>query len=137
MTEDKGQIIKKRGIMKISGLAKRMVTSILIISLICIIISVIYYRSVAFLPFFLGVLISSTTSILKVFMLERTVDNIMSMEKKKVGNYAGLQHILRLLISGIAFFIGAVVPQISLLGVVAGVFAFQLSLYTIRTWKNE
>jgi uncharacterized membrane protein len=48
--------------MKLSDLAKRMIITILVISLICVIGSVIYYRSLKFVPFLLGVLLGSAVS---------------------------------------------------------------------------
>jgi len=121
-----------RGIMKLSGLARRMIITILIISLICVLGSVVYYRSMASIPFVLGVLVGSAVSIVKVFLLERTVDKAITMDIGKAGGYVSLQHVLRLLFSGAALYLGAVVPQISLWGVVAGILAFQLAVYNIR-----
>lgn len=118
--------------MKLSELAKKMILSILVISSICIIASAIYYRSLDFLPFVIGVFLGSAVSIAKVFLLERAVNNALKMEQKRAGNYVSLQHILRLLLSGAALLLGAIVPQISLWGVAAGVLAFQLSIYNIK-----
>lgn len=109
-----------------------MIFTILIIGLICILGSVIYYRSLAFLPFVFGVLLGSAVSIFKVFLLERTVDKALTMEGKHAGNYVSIQHILRLLLSGVVLFLGAVVPQISLWGVAAGIFSFQLAIYNVK-----
>ncbi|NLK35677.1 MAG: hypothetical protein GX301_09615 [Gracilibacteraceae bacterium] len=118
--------------MRLSDLAKRMILTILSIALICILGSVIYYRSLAFLPFMFGVLIGSALSIAKVFLVERTVDKVLAMEKKVAGNYVSIQHIMRLLLSGVVLFLGATVPQISLWGVVAGILAFQLAVFNVR-----
>lgn len=118
--------------MKLSDLSKKMITSILIIGLICIIGSAIYYRSLSFLPFMIGVILGSAASIGRVLLLERTVDKALTMEQKNAGNYVSLQHILRLLFSGVVLVIGAIVPQINLWGVVAGVLAFQLAIYSLK-----
>ena len=122
--------------MKISDLAKRMIFTILIIALICVIGSLIYHRSLDFLPFLLGILLGSATSIIKVFLLERTVDNALSMKKERAGSYVSFHHILRLLLTGLVLFMGAVVPQISLWGVAAGILAFQLAVYNLRFLKK-
>ncbi len=118
--------------MKLSDVSKRMILSIVIIGLICIFCSAIYYRSLGFLPFMLGVILGSAASIGRVFLLEHTVDKALKMEQKHAGNYVSLQHILRLLFSGVVLVIGATVPQISLWGVVAGILAFQLAIYTVK-----
>ncbi len=115
-----------------SDLTKRMIVTIIIISLVCILASAVYYRSLNFLPFMLGVILGSAVSIVKVLLLERAVNKALSMEKHRAGSYVSIQHLLRLFLTGVVLFLGAVVPQISLLGVVAGVLAFQLSLYRIK-----
>ncbi len=117
---------------KLSTLVKRMVFTILIIVFLCILGSVIYYRSLACLPFVFGVLLGAAVSIVKVFLLERTVNKVLAMEKKQAGSYASIQYVLRLLLSGVALFLGAVVPRISLWGVVAGILAFQLAVYNLQ-----
>lgn len=118
--------------MKVSELARKMVMTILIISAICVIASVIYYRSLKFFPFLFGVILGSAVSIAKVFILERAVDKALTMEQKNAGNYVSIQHLLRLLISGIVLFLGAVVPQISLWGVAAGILSFQAAVYSVK-----
>lgn len=118
--------------MKLSDLAKKMIALISIIALICIICSAIYYRSLDFLPFMYGVFLGTVVSIVKVFLLDRAVDKAMTMEQKHAGNYVGLQHMLRLLISGVGLVIGAVVPQISLWGVAAGILAYQVATYGLK-----
>ncbi len=118
--------------MKLSDLAKKMIISISIIALICILGSVIYYHSLDFLPFMYGVFLGSFVSIIKVFLLEHAVDKAVTMEQKRAGNYVGIQHMLRLLLSGIVLVLGALVPQISLWGVAAGILAFQLATYSLK-----
>lgn len=123
--------------MKLSSLAKKMVISIITISLISTLGSFIYHRSLDFLPFLIGAALGSAVSITKVFLLEYTVNKALKMEKKTAGNYVTIQHVLRLLLSGVVLFLGAVVPQISLWGVAVGIISFQIAVYTIRsTAKN-
>lgn len=123
--------------MKLTNIAKRMIMTILIIALIGIGVSILYYRSLEFLPFLWGVILGSAASIAKVFLLERAVNQALSMEKKRAGNYVSLQHILRLVLSGAVLVIGALVPQINLWGVVVGIIAYQLAIYSIRNVKNN
>ncbi|MGI6577389.1 MAG: ATP synthase subunit I [Eubacteriales bacterium] len=118
--------------MKMSNLAKRTTIAILVIVSICVIVSVIYYRSLGFLPFLFGALLGSAVSIAKIFLLERTIDKALKMEKKSAGQYVSIQYILRLLLTGVVLVLGAVVPQINLWGVVSGIFAFHIALYFIK-----
>lgn len=115
--------------MKVSPLAKRMIITIVGIAALFVVASFVYYRSLAFLPFLLGTLLGTGVSIWKVFVLERAVDRALGMDKKKAGNYVSLQQLFRLFVTGVVLFIGAVVPQVSLWGVAAGIMAFQLALY--------
>lgn len=123
--------------MKLSNLAKRMIITILIIGLIFIVGSVIYHRSWGFIPFLIGIILGSAVSIAKVFLLERTVDKALTMEKKQAGNYISIHHVFRLILSGAVLILGAIVPQISLWGVAAGILAFQMAAYNVKfTSKN-
>lgn len=118
--------------MKLSDLAKRMIITIFVISLISVIGSVIYYRSLKFVPFLLGVLLGSVASITKVLLLERAIDKAIKMEELYAKNYVGFQYMLRLLLTGVVLFLGAVVDQINLWGVVCGVLSFQIATYNIK-----
>ena len=115
--------------MKLSDIAKRMIIIIIGITILCILASVVYYRSLDFLPFLYGVLLGSAVSIAKVLLLERAVNKALTMEKKRAGAYVSMQHLFRLLISGIALALGAIIPQIHLWGVVAGILAFHVAIY--------
>lgn len=123
--------------MKLSKLAKRMIITIVVISLACVLISIVYYRSLGFIPFFLGALLGSAVSILKVFLLERAVDKALKMDKSRAGTYVALQHLLRLLLSGIVLVLGALIPNVSIWGVVAGILAFQLATYGVKFNSSE
>lgn len=118
--------------MKLTNLAKRMIITILIIALVCVLGSIIYYRSLDFLPFLFGALLGSAVSIVKVFLVEHAVDKALTLEQKQAGNYVSIQHLLRMLFSGVVLVIGAIVPQISLWGVAAGILAFQLAIYNVK-----
>lgn len=125
--------------MKISDLAKRVIIAVLIMALIAVVISVIYYRSLAFLPFLYGVLLGTAASVLRILLLERAIEKALTMDKKKVGTYISLQHLLRLGIAAAALVIGALVPWINLWGAVTGVLIYQAALYIarVRTGKLE
>ncbi|HZK28444.1 MAG TPA: ATP synthase subunit I [Thermoclostridium sp.] len=115
--------------MKLSDLARRMIISILAITLICIVGSIIYHRSFAFLGFLFGSIIGIAVSIIKVFLLESSVDKALTMDKNAAVKYITFQYFLRMLLSGAALIIGAIVTHISLWGVVAGVLAFPFATY--------
>lgn len=118
--------------MKLSGLAKKLIFFILIVSSICIVASVIYYRSPDFLGFMYGVLLGTAASVAKVFLLERAVNKALSMDQKSAGIYVSGQHILRLLFTASVLLVGALVQPISLWGVIAGIFSYQIALYGVK-----
>lgn len=119
--------------MELSDLAKRMVRTILLIALFGVLGSIIYYRSLDALPFVFGVVLGSAVSIIKVYLLDRAVNKALTMSEKQAGSYVGLQHILRLFLSGAVLVLGAVVPWISLWGVATGILAFQLATYNLKS----
>ncbi len=118
--------------MKISDLAKRLLLTICILAAVLMAASVVYYRSSSCLPFVFGVLLGAAVGAAKVIILELAVDKVLSMEKKAAGNYARLQHTLRLLLTAAALVLAALVPGISLWGAAAGILTFQASVYIQR-----
>lgn len=116
-------------IMKVAQLPKRIIITMLVIGLICTIASIIYYRSVDFLPFLFGIILGLSVSIAKVFLLIRTIDKVVTMEQKQAAQYASLQHLFRLFISGAALMIGAIFSHTNLWGVIAGILSFQVAIY--------
>lgn len=118
--------------MKISELAKKMVLIIFIGSIISIIGGVIYYRSFGCLPFLFGVIIGGGASIIKVFMLERTVNRAVDMDGKTVGNFVRFQQLSRTFLTIIALVITAVIPGISLWGGAVGILLYPLSAYLLK-----
>lgn len=123
--------------MKISPLAKRMIITIFIIALASVLISIIYYRSLDFLPFLYGIILGSVVSIAKIFLLEHTVNKAIDLEKHKASSYVTVQYILRLVVTGVVLYLGAVVPQINLLGVVVGILAFQAAVYGTKLKRKS
>lgn len=122
--------------MTLSKIAKKMIYSIGIISVAALVLGFIYYRSMEFVPFLIGIILGSTTSILKVILLERTVNASMKMDKKDAGKYVSLQHLIRLFISGAVLLIGALVDSVNLWGVVVGILSYQLAAYSTKSVMN-
>jgi hypothetical protein len=123
--------------MKISDVAKRVILTIGILAAVLVAASVGYYRSSACLPFVFGVLLGAGVGIAKVFMLERTIDRVLEMDKKAAENYAHLHHMLRLLLSGGALVLAALVPGISLWGAAAGIMTYQIGVYMMKFTKKS
>jgi len=84
---------------KASMLMKRM---IIVAAVIIIAAGTVYYRSLAALPFALGVIITSCLNILKVRMLEKTVYKVVGMDDQEAGkNVVRFRYLLRYFLTGI------------------------------------
>lgn len=117
---------------RLTELAKQTITAILITTLIFLLGSVLYYRSLGFLPFLLGLAVGTAVSIAKVVLLEKAVTKVISMEQHKANAYVSVQYLLRMMLTAAALLVGAVVPWISLWGALAGVIAFQIAIYIVH-----
>jgi len=81
--------------------SKLMMKMVVIAALIIIIIGIIFYRSLAAIPFALGVLATSGLNIFKLRMLEKTVQKVIYMDDQEAGkNVIRLQYLLRYLMTG-------------------------------------
>ena len=117
---------------KLSELAKQTIAAILVIAFTFLIGSLLYYRSLDFIPYMIGLGLGSVVSIAKVMLVERAVEKALGMDQQRVGGYVGGQYLLRMLLTAVVLIIGALVSWISLWGVAAGVIAFQLGIYLVQ-----
>lgn len=117
---------------KLSELAKQTIAAILVIAFTFLIGSLLYYRSLDFIPYMIGLGLGSVVSIAKVMLVERAVEKALRMDQQRVGGYVGGQYLLRMLLTAVVLIIGALVSWISLWGVAAGVIAFQLGIYLVQ-----
>ena len=90
--------------MELSKPSKLLIRMIGVAALLIILIGIFYYRSFAALPFSFGVLILSGLNILKVHMLESTVQRVadMSTGEEELGkNVIRIRYLLRYFLTGI------------------------------------
>ena len=90
--------------MELSKPSKLLIRMIYVAALVIITAGIIYYRSFASVPFALGVIITSILNVIKVRMLERTVQRVTDMdvgEQETGKNVVRFQYLLRYLITGI------------------------------------
>ena len=81
---------------------KIMIKMIMIAALVIIVIGIVYYRSLASVPFIFGVLITTGLNIFKLRMLERTVQKVVNMDDQAAGkNIVRFQYLLRYLMTGV------------------------------------
>ena len=123
--------------MKLKAIAKKMIIAIVLITFICVLIAFIYYRSLDFLPFLFGALLGAAVSITKVFLLENAVNQALLPGRTNAGLYIVFQNLIRFALTGLALLAGALIPQLSLWGAVAGIFSYQLAVYIARFTARE
>lgn len=117
--------------MNLSSQARRMIQVILIVNIAAAVISIIYYRSMESVPFLLGILIGGGASLARVFFLERTVNKIVSEENTNISPM--INSLGRQFIAFIALLVGALVDGISLLGVIVGIFSYQIGTFFLHS----
>ena len=82
--------------------SRLMIKMVMIAALILVAAGAVYYRSFAVIPFALGVLATSGLNILKLRMLERTVQKVIYMEDQETGkNLIRLQYLLRYFLTAV------------------------------------
>lgn len=83
-----------------------------------------------FFPYWLGLLLGSLLSALKLVLIEKSLNQTADMNGGKASGYASLQYILRYVLT-VAFLITAfLLPQyVNLFGVIAGILTLQFSAY--------
>lgn len=123
--------------MNVHTIAKKMILWVVVVTFICVLASLIYYRSLAFLPFLFGAILGAGVSILKIFMLERAVTKSLTPEVSNPNAYITGQNLLRFALTAAALLAGALIDQISLWGVVAGVFSFQIAVYAANMMTKK
>jgi len=79
-----------------------MIKMIIVSAIVIVAIGAVAYRSFAVIPFALGVFASAGLNILKLRMLERTVQKVINMENQETGkNLVRLQYHLRYILTGV------------------------------------
>ena len=81
-----------------------MIRMVIVAALLIIVVGAVFYRSLAALPFALGVIVTSGLNIIKIRMLEQTVNKVISMDDQEAGkNVIRLRYLLRYFLTGIVF----------------------------------
>jgi len=115
-----------------------------IVALVFIIGGIVFHRSILALYFALGVIITSSLNVAKMYLVERTVNNTLEIENQESGKiYVKLQFLLRYVIT-IAVLLGVGLinvfvypPFISIWGAIAGLFTLQIAVIIVRHRKLD
>jgi len=137
--------------MKLSLAARRMIASVIVVSLVFIAagVAVAYSHQctdecvhllglIEPLPFALGVILMMGLNVAKVFMIERTVNRTSEIEDIKSGKtYIRLQYLARFGLTAAVLIFAALTDFIDIWGVVAGVLAFQIAAFFLKFMKLD
>jgi len=125
----------------------KIIRMIVIVTLAMIAGGVLYYSLMAdlyeALPFALGVIVTSSLNILKIIMLERSIQKTLGMDNPETGkNYIRLQYLFRYFITAVVLVIVGLLhvyidsPRIiSIWGALFGLFTMQIALIAVRHTK--
>jgi len=100
--------------------------------LVIVIASLVYYRSLAFIPFVLGACCGVGVNVVKIVWLEHTVQRGMTMSGTEAIRYVRTQMFLRHLLTAAVLLLSAFVPFIDLLGTAAGILTWQVATWGLK-----
>ena len=122
--------------MNLQATSKRMILVICVSALIFILAGAVFYRSIAALPFALGVLLTSALNCVKAVMIERAV--IKSTGKGgSVKGFVGAQYGLRSLLTVAVLAVCFISPHINVWGAVLGIFTLQISAISLKFFGTQ
>lgn len=127
-----------------SKTCKRLVLTDLALSLIaCGAFSILLVLFKAFFQinifnFIVGMFFGTAFTVLKILLLDRTLNKAVDMPEEKAVNYTRLHYTLRYFLTGVVIVVGALNPRVSLLGVVVAMVLLRPSAYlTSKQEKKE
>lgn len=114
---------------KISNTTKQIIFMMLALSLIFFGIGSLFTENI--LAFFLGFLLGTGFSILKLILLEKTIDKAMEMPQEKAVSYTRLHYTLRYILTGAVLLIASLREDISLIAVIIGLIILRPAIYLV------
>jgi len=129
---------------KISKTTKNIMLMICVVALVIIAGGAVFFQSIEALYFAIGVILTSSLNVLKIYMLERTVNRTLDMDNPESGkNFVRLHYLVRYFLTG-AVLLGAGLvwiyvdpPFINIWGAVLGVFTLQIAVIVVRHRKLD
>lgn len=121
--------------MKLSYTCKKIILVMTAISLTALGIGSIFTNDL--LSYTKGILFGTLFAILKVILLERTINKSVDMPSHNAQNYARLHYTLRYFLTGVVLAIGALEPSISFIGVVIPILTLQPAVYIVNTMYKD
>ncbi|NMA83906.1 MAG: hypothetical protein GX962_08590 [Epulopiscium sp.] len=89
-------------------------------------------------PFWLGMITGTICSVVKIYMMEASINKALQMDKKQANLYTNVQYILRYtLTAGVLIVLAITQPPIAILGGTIGLFTMKIAVYIYQFQENK
>jgi len=111
--------------------SKKMIYVVIALYFVSLFVGAFIFSDLASLvPFAKGLTLGTMFSVLKVYLLSKTLKKAISLEPANARNYARLHYTLRFLLTGVILAVSALEPSISFLGTCIGMLTLQIAAYS-------
>jgi len=121
--------------MTISDTAKNLIITMAAISLLCLGIGLMFFENKY--AYAKGILFGTIISILKLLLLERTLNKTVDMDKNNASNFARAHYMIRYFITIVVLAVAAKVDSIDLIGVIIGLFVLRPAVFIVNIKMNK
>jgi uncharacterized Tic20 family protein len=112
---------------KMSDTCKKLSTVIAVLGLIALVVGLFFAGNKIY--WIVGIVLGTVASLIKVYMLERTLDKAVDMDPKNANNYTRANYTMRLVVSVVIVVLACIVEQINVVGVLIGLLLVQPAAY--------
>ena len=102
---------------------KKLSTVIAVLGLIALVVGLFFASNKIY--WIVGIVLGTIASLIKVYMLERTLDKAVDMDPKNANNYTRANYTMRLVVSVVIVVLACLVEQINVVGVLIGLLLVQ------------
>ena len=106
-----------------SDTCKKLSTVIAVLGLIALVVGLFFAGNKIY--WIVGIVLGTVASLIKVYMLERTLDKAVDMDPKNANNYTRANYTMRLVVSVVIVVLACLVEQINVVGVLLGLLLVQ------------
>lgn len=106
---------------------KKLSTVIAVLGLIALVVGLFFAGNKIY--WIVGIVLGTVASLIKVYMLERTLDKAVDMDPKNANNYTRANYTMRLVVSVVIVVLACIVEQINVVGVLIGLLLVQPAAY--------
>lgn len=118
-------------VIKLSDTSKQIILFMIAIALVFMGIGAFIISS-GKVPYIKGLLFGTIFSILKLILLEKTLNKAMDMNIKNASNYTRLHYSLRYFLTGVVLVVAALDEGMNLIGTIIGLLTLRISVYLVN-----